>query len=1496
MAQNEIEIKLTLVQEGQNLRLAEKQVKNLGKQTDNLDKKRKKLTKTTDKYNRREKGTAQMGMNSTKSFSKMQQGIDGGGGGTGGLVRAYALLAANVFALSAAFGILSRAAQVDTLVESMTRLEVVSGKSIKSVARDLQEAAGYGLDFAAAMRSTSLAMSAGFGGEEIAQLGEVARNAAVSLGRNLPDALDRIFRGVIKVEPELLDENGLFVRVNEASSKYAAKLGIAVGDITEFQKRQAFLNEAVEQGTNKFAAFAEVETDPFALLGTTFSDMTQGILTFINQGLGPIIRMLANSKMLFGTIFAALAITLIKLAVPAMGAFTNKIAQNAATASTAHEADMKAMQRRGQQRKTRHLEYIAQQKKELEISAKARMAETQAGPTRALSVGGKAKSKMVEKLLQKKLDLEKRSAVVNKRIQDIESARGKTARLKNAQTQKELVNLKAEREIHMQILGLLEQEAATKGMKGIADSSLVMQQNLALANAELRAHAMANIANEAQTQGFWAALRAVNSELLILIQEEVIATGTAGILQRAWFRLTGSAIALGVAVQSLWMKLMGPFSIFLMLLPVLQGVNKWLGVGSEHSKKLADANTAAAEALELLNPRLQEVAKVTAEAAFGTTKYNDAQAALSQTILTTLNSIDDQQKKLEAYMANASKWAKFWGEKFPAAFGGGTENAIARGKKAMIQGLKDAGDLSPKMKKLLAEYDAANIANEARGGTLEEAQEAKKAKDKAEANVLALAKTETDAMVNVKSAITGAADAARDFSNSMIVKTDVDKPLATFRQLDATMNNLALTDKKRASLLAEIVDDSAILTMVTKEEKDALQDTSKLWENRLHILTDIKDRYFEQQQTIIRSKAELKTIAVLNKNIGDLVKESTNAVKLKYQNELRSREINKEIMKHQVTNAVAASGVTKDKLKELSVEGALLTYMKTEEGKLMDISKIQAGINKLREEENELLEEKFELATAEARQKMDMARVELASIGRLKKINKESQRRLDVEQELATFSTGGPANWQKMELMIEKEKQNAQTRKDEALQNSILEKQKYEALAKKEEVLAEEFKDNAEKKQLYLDSAKALRDAGDAAGQAIIDAAKTASAEFVSSLLQMLPKGVEGGMGGPMDKFRSFGLAQQAIEGMDDGPEKVQAEAALMAAGFNMIEDSLLGVAETAKALFGDDGIMLAAMATSMAQFTNLAQHVTAAFGEDGYIANSTNKTAATVAVVAQAAADSIGMIMQLSAAKSQMAVKEIDHLIDAEKKRDGKSKESQQKIAALEKKKEMIKRKAFEDNKKMMLAQAIMSTAAAISSAIAGPPGLPWSAIFGVMAAVMGAAQISIIKGMTYKGGAGAAPSAPQEIQVGKRASRIDTSKMPTAGELSYLRGEKGIGRTPAQFTPTGGAAGMIRNYAAGGIVVGEQGPEVLRPTGGGYEVVPNEAISAGGITNANFVINAVDAAGVQDVLTNQRGNIISMIREAAHDHGEEFIEAVDTNAYGDASTSNAWTGKGGG
>ena len=224
-----------------------------------------------------------MGMNTTKSFSKMQQNVDGGGG-AGGLVRAYALLAANVFALTAAFGVLSRAAQIDTMVESMEIMSTKGGVYVENIARDLVRASGAAVDLATGMRQVALASSAGLSTESIQNLTTIARGAAISLGRDLPDALDRIFRGAIKLEPEILDEIGLFVRVDEASARYAAQIGKTVSALTQYEKRLAFLSDIETQGIKKFEDFAEaVQPDAFTKVAAALADISQEVLTFINK-------------------------------------------------------------------------------------------------------------------------------------------------------------------------------------------------------------------------------------------------------------------------------------------------------------------------------------------------------------------------------------------------------------------------------------------------------------------------------------------------------------------------------------------------------------------------------------------------------------------------------------------------------------------------------------------------------------------------------------------------------------------------------------------------------------------------------------------------------------------------------------------------------------------------------------------------------------------------------------------------------------------------------------------------------------------------------------------------------------------------------------------------------------------------------------------------------------------------------------------------------------
>ena len=90
-----------------------------------------------------------------------------------------------------------------------------------------------------------------------------------------------------------------------------------------------------------------------------------------------------------------------------------------------------------------------------------------------------------------------------------------------------------------------------------------------------------------------------------------------------------------------------------------------------------------------------------------------------------------------------------------------------------------------------------------------------------------------------------------------------------------------------------------------------------------------------------------------------------------------------------------------------------------------------------------------------------------------------------------------------------------------------------------------------------------------------------------------------------------------------------------------------------------------------------------------------------------------------------------------------------------------------------------------------------------------------------------------------------------------------------------------MRKGYADGGsILVGERGPETITPLTG-LNVVP-AGQGAKSQINAHFTIHAIDAAGVEEVLMAQQGNIINMIQSAAHDYGEEFLEAVNTDTYG--------------
>lgn len=305
MANNKIGVEYTVNDKGS--------VDKLKKKTDAAAKSTGKLANEKQNYNRQEKGTAGITSNSTKAFSKMQQGIEGG------LVPAYATLAANVFAVTAAFGVLQRAAATAQLEQGMMAVGRSAGNNLALVVDKLKDITDGALSTQNAMEGVAIATSAGFSESQITALGNVAKATSLALGRDMADAFTRVIRGTSKLEPELLDELGIFVKLGTATTEYAARMGKTAEQLTEFERRQAFVNAAIDEGTRKFGIVSQlVEANPYDRLAASFADLTKEGLNFLNTFLTPFVSLLADAPGILFGLFAAFSGGVIKQILPSI--------------------------------------------------------------------------------------------------------------------------------------------------------------------------------------------------------------------------------------------------------------------------------------------------------------------------------------------------------------------------------------------------------------------------------------------------------------------------------------------------------------------------------------------------------------------------------------------------------------------------------------------------------------------------------------------------------------------------------------------------------------------------------------------------------------------------------------------------------------------------------------------------------------------------------------------------------------------------------------------------------------------------------------------------------------------------------------------------------------------------------------------------------------------------------------------------------------------------
>jgi hypothetical protein len=780
------------------------------------------------------------------------------------------------------------------------------------------------------------------------------------------------------------------------------------------------------------------------------------------------------------------------------------------------------------------------------------------------------------------------------------------------------------------------------------------------------------------------------------------------------------------------------------------------------------------------------------------------------------------------------------------------------------------------------------------------------------------------------SVLEGATDTVRQYYDSFITKGDLDKPVDLFNQAIGKLQDTTLTSGKRTSFIESITREESQIRAMLSETNRQRFDAAKSESERLQILKDQRQEYIEQQVRLIEQKEMQAKLQSFQKLTAGVAKKVTGFEKQRLEAQREILKTQKQITEFKTKEFLSTIDMTETSFNALMDE---LAAKKTDEERLRLMEERGTNAKEIAEarkhfaaEERAHLEFEVHKATEVFKAQLQSLKIQKERVAAEEKLLDAITKSAQFQAQLDRFTRRGTTKLnpqQEARLMIDAERERLKLIEKQAkIKKAIIDAEM--AILKATNVTLEKQKafvgmTDSEGNQItaaginkQLDNAaETLKDTidvnlnnsamefgiklRDAVNQGLDQAFSTNIKGFNDSVIgkqilafssgDTLARGLAAQLG--FDSFDEIEKKLKELTNIDAGRmteeqmlQMVELQSAVdeintqvAVQNFNALRFAILEVARAAQETFGSQGLVFAVLSEFSINLIDTLRKV----GEENFtfkdgITEGMNEVAKSLMVA------SVGLagIRQLADASSKNRVAGIDREIEAEKKRDGKSKESLERIRALEAKKEKMQRKQFEVNKKLMMAEVAMNTGLAIMK-VMGQTGLFGFALWPTVAA-LGAAQLAMISGMSYQGGATqAGASGPSSITVGKREDRVDVSQRATAGELAYLRGDRGVGTTANQFQSMSGAAGLRKGYASGGVIVGEQGPEMIQPYAG-FNVVPNDQLG-GKPVNAHFTINAIDARGVEEVLQEQQGNIIGMIRSAANDYGQEFLEAVEVD-----------------
>ncbi len=171
------------------------------------------------------------------------------------------------------------------------------GRSAEKMLANMKEMSGGTISELELMTKANNAMLLGLPVDRFGDMLKIARSSAKATGQSMDFMFQSIVTGLGRGSKLVLDNLGIVFKVEDAYKEFAATMGRTASSLSEAEKKQAFLNKALQTGlenTEKSGKLNENLTDSWAKMKAGISDLAISIGTDLEPAIKIVVDRLSQ--------------------------------------------------------------------------------------------------------------------------------------------------------------------------------------------------------------------------------------------------------------------------------------------------------------------------------------------------------------------------------------------------------------------------------------------------------------------------------------------------------------------------------------------------------------------------------------------------------------------------------------------------------------------------------------------------------------------------------------------------------------------------------------------------------------------------------------------------------------------------------------------------------------------------------------------------------------------------------------------------------------------------------------------------------------------------------------------------------------------------------------------------------------------------------------------------------------------------------------------------